>query len=461
MIDPENQSFPEQEDKKRGWFTRGIAGIVLFAILCGAVSAPLALYIRWRENRESQSINTEPEEVVPDSPVVSFDDYRIALITIDNQLVTMAPDGSDERILTDDEGSYRFPAWSPDGLKLAVIGGASLYLYSDLTEEEANHESVALYSNRSQPPFYIYWSPNSQKLSFLANHPQGIALHLSSLNEGDSRQIAIGQPFYWDWSPESDQLLIHTGGFNENSSLAVLDAGGSESSADVADPGRFQAPGISDSGRFWAYAELTSEGISRIVVEVRGEEILLEESHFGQAFMTWSPVDDKLAFASPALGSQSRYGPLILYETGSGLISTIVNDQVVAFFWSPDGTQIAYLTIAEPAPVDTQTASASKGRFSRRIIYQQPVIDLNLQVVDLNSRETRWLTTFKPSAIFVTQFLPFFDQYALSHLVWSPDGNFLTIPMIKEGVEVISLITVSDGSVRELAEGKLGFWRPN
>jgi len=159
MMDPEDQSFADQEDKKRGWFTRGIAGILLFAILCGAVSAPLAIYIRWREDRETQSINTEPEEAVQESPVVSFDNYRIALITIDSQLVTMAPDGSDERILTEGDLSYRFPAWSPDGLKLAVIGGASLYLYSDLTEEKANHESVALYSNRSQPPFYLYWSP--------------------------------------------------------------------------------------------------------------------------------------------------------------------------------------------------------------------------------------------------------------------------------------------------------------
>jgi TolB protein len=460
MVNPENQFFDKEDNNKKSWFSRGLVGILLITLLCGVVSAPLAFYVRWQRDQSSQSNELRPVIELPEATSESFDSNRIALIDSDDQLVTIAPDGSNRRDLTNDGNKYLFPAWSPNGTGLAVIGDDSLYLYPDIDEDNVSNRVVRLYSNPSEPPFYLYWSPDSQQLSFLANHPQGIALHLSSLNEGDSKQLAVGQPFYWDWSPESDQILIHTGTFDDDSSLAVLDASGVQKTAAIASPGRFQAPGVSPSGLYWAYAERTSQGLSRIVVMGSDEELLLIEPHFGQAYMTWSPVADNLAFASPAIGSRSRFGSLRLFELGTGKTSTIVNEQVVAFFWAPDGSKIAYLTLAEPAPGGIQALDGNKGRLARRISYQHPEIELNLQIVDINSREIKWLTTFRPPATYVTQFLPYFDQYALSHLVWSPDGKYLILPMIKGGREVISIITVSDGSVSELAEGKIGFWRP-
>ncbi|GMQ78209.1 MAG: PD40 domain-containing protein [Anaerolineae bacterium] len=460
MLDPENQFFDKENSSKKRWVSRSLAGILLIALLCGVVSAPLAIYIRWQRDQSSQSNELRPAVKAPDTNSESFDGNRIAFIDTDDQLVTIAPNGSNRIELTNDDKKYLFPAWSPNGRALAVVGDDSLYLYPDIDEDSVNNRVVRLYSSPSEPPFYLYWSPDSQQLSFLANHPQGIALLLSSLNEGDSRQLAVGQPFYWDWSPESDQILIHTGTVDEDSSLAVLDASGAQKIKAVANPGRFQAPGVSPSGLQWAYAERTSQGISRIVVQGSDEELLLIEPHSGQAYMTWSPVEDNLAFASPAIGSRSRFGSLRLFEVGTGKTRTIVNEQVVAFFWSPDGSKIAYLTLAEPAPGGIQALDGNKGRLARRIRDQHPEIELNLQIVDIKSREIKWLTTFRPPATYVTQFLPYFDQYALSHLVWSPDGEYLILPMIKGEREVISIITVSDGSVSELAEGKIGFWRP-
>ncbi len=460
MVDPEFQNFDKEDSEKKAWFSRSLAGLLLITLLCGVVSAPLTIYIRWQRDQSSQLDEIRPEVSLPEPTSESFDSNRIAFIDVDDQLVTVAPNGSRRIELTNDNKKYLFPAWSPNGRALAVIGDDSLYLYPDIEEENVNSGVVRLYSSPSEPPFYLYWSPNGQQLSFLANHPQGIALLLSSLNEGDSKQLAVGQPFYWDWSPESDQILIHTGTFDDDSSLAVIDASGEQKTAAIASPGRFQAPGVSPSGLYWAYAERTSQEISRIVVQGNDEKLLLIEPHSGQAYMTWSPVDDNLAFASPAIGSRSRFGSMRLFEVGTGTTSTIVNEQVVAFFWSPDGSKIAYLTLAEPAPGGIQALNGNKGRLARRISYQHPDIELNLQIVDINSREIKWLTTFSPPATYITQFLPYFDQYALSHLVWSPDGQYLILPMIKGGREVISIITVSDGSVSELAQGKIGFWRP-
>lgn len=51
------------------------------------------------------------------------------------------------------------------------------------------------------------------------------------------------------------------------------------------------------------------------------------------------------------------------------------------------------------------------------------MLRLNLWCVNVESGEQHLITTFEPADLFVNQFLPFFDQYALSHRIWSPDGT--------------------------------------
>ena len=58
---------------------------------------------------------------------------------------------------------------------------------------------------------------------------------------------------------------------------------------------------------------------------------------------------------------------------------------------------------------------------------------LNLWVVDLDRDDDRLVLTFEPVDIFINQFLPFFDQYAKSHRIWSPDSNALVLPMMRAG----------------------------
>ena len=58
---------------------------------------------------------------------------RIAFVTLEGQLATVQPDGSDLVLLTrGDSELFRFPAWSPDGQNLAAVqrgSCCSFYLY--------------------------------------------------------------------------------------------------------------------------------------------------------------------------------------------------------------------------------------------------------------------------------------------------------------------------------------------
>ena len=47
---------------------------------------------------------------------------RIAFITLNGQVTTVNPDGSEPRVLSAGVQQFQFPAWSPDGGSLAVLG---------------------------------------------------------------------------------------------------------------------------------------------------------------------------------------------------------------------------------------------------------------------------------------------------------------------------------------------------
>ena len=184
---------------------------------------------------------------------------RIVYVDGEGQIATIAPNGSDLRQISDAEARFQFPAWSPTGEYVAALGGRSLVRLTDTTVPE----SIELYNSRNQNPFYFYWSPDGRSLTFLANHPSGIGLHIvPATGDATSRLLTTGSPFYWDWQADSSQILIHTGVVGNDARLALLNVESGAIGPSVAVPGYFQAPDISRSGRYWAYAEQDGNGNS-------------------------------------------------------------------------------------------------------------------------------------------------------------------------------------------------------
>jgi TolB protein len=66
--------------------------------------------------------------------------------------------------------------------------------------------------------------------------------------------------------------------------------------------------------------------------------------------------------------------------------------------------------------------------------------------------------SFSPTPLFLSQFLPFFDQYALSHRLWSPDSNALVLPIMVDGRAQIIVVDAERGEARRLANGISAFW---
>ncbi|MCB0241680.1 MAG: hypothetical protein KDH08_24320, partial [Anaerolineae bacterium] len=80
-------------------------------------------------------------------------------------------------------------------------------------------------------------------------------------------------------------------------------------------------------------------------------------------------------------------------------------------------------------------------------------------LVDVASGQTQTLASFRPSDVFLGQFLPYFDQYALSHRIWSPASDALVLPMVDDRGEAgIYVVSMSGGAPLRISDGVMAFW---
>jgi TolB protein len=449
----ERQNSAEEEKAPSRFLGNWRSCILLTVMLFGVLATPVAVFYRWNSDRSEISL-----------PSFGGDDgaiNRIAFITPDHQLATMDSNGGHVRRLTAMNRRFEFPAWAPVGNRLAVIGGDKVYVLDDSRGALNQSRMTHIYENSEEPPFYLYWSPDSQYVSFLASHPDGIALHLVGAEKvlPGAETLAIGQPFYWDWAPEADRLLIHSGNSGDDARLELIDVEGQTADGDFGDPGAFQAPGISRSGNYQAFAALDDEGRSRLVVQDENGDKEVHEAHAGQLAMNWSPASDVLAYLSPRLGARLGGGPLRLLDPATNESKLLSNENALAFFWSPNGRTIAYFTLPQEDDSGLRVAEVrSIDKVMARGQRQPSELRLELWAVDVESGNQRQLARFIPTSLFLRQFLPFFDQYSLSHRIWSPDSDALVIPLIENGRSQIAVVPISRSPVQLIADGEIAFW---
>ena len=377
---------------------------------------------------------------------------RVAFINPDGQLVTVAPDGTDSRTLTPPGSRYQFPAWSPTGDDVAVIGasaeGSGVFTVSD----SADAEIQTLYEN---PAIYLYWSPDGEKVGFLAQGEAGLELQVAPKDGTETQQVASGNPLYWQWDGDSDGLLVHTGVL-DSGELALYSLTGPTGDP-LATPGLFNAPGLSASGDYLAYAELSGSG-TRIVLAGNTPEnadVRRELPYEGLSVLSWSPAADQLAVMNPPVATRLPYGPIRLLDAETGDLTPLVETTAIAFFWSPDGKNIAY--IAPLRRNDGDVTDSLDAPNAVTVSAAQDIPLLELRVINVKTGDDRLLSAFTPTPLFFGQFLPFFDQYALSHRVWSPDSAALVLPMLTEEGSKIVVVPL-EGETQVLGDGEMPFW---
>ena len=394
---------------------------------------------------------------------------RIAVVGSDARIRTYSPDGTGEFLLTPEDGVFTWPTWSPDGRSIA---------YSKVVRNTQNQQMIALDSydriaqeysvvHQGDPGFagllaervvhYPLWSPDSNKLAFVVvTRDRGLSLYLSDrTSDEDPHYLLDSGPLWMSWSSDSGHLAVHRGGQHF---LVPMDDDPKAQSLWLEPSGGYRVPA-------WrpGYDEIAASspveglvhGVYTVPVWPIDNKVSIKATAVEgpNAAFLWSSDGSYIAVADDAQPALYGRSPVLVYRVlrvldGDSFEEVARVDQhVLAYFWSPDGSRIAF------------AALRGRGR------------GLGWTILDVETGAVEEMVDFIPSPDQMTMF-QFFDQYAYSHRLWSPDGRYIVFAGIlrdravdaglrsQTSSRVYVLDTGPMRTIEVLAPGVLAFWSP-
>jgi len=388
---------------------------------------------------------------------------HIAYVGADFNIYNLNLNDYSSEQLTDDAGEtrrYQWPTWSTDG-RLAYFSMSfeeGKFLTSAYVSADGQDAGDLVYTG---PEYfnYAYWSPgnceaaaNCRDLAvLLSSQTRGMFVELirDGLEDAQSMTAGLGgPPFYYSWSPDGGRMLWQ----RNNQRFDIYDANEDRVTDTLTQiPGFILAPAWSPVDDRLLFGTRGEDNTTDLVIVGDDSIITLAEGLTGLVSFSWSPDGNLVAYREQ---TQQGFGSLIVADavTAETVARTPANG-VISFFWSPDSQQIAYLTFATPP------GSFSAG--SSRIVAQpqQPPLGIAWSILDVSTESVKQYGSFLPTEETI-YLMTYFDQFAQSHRVWSPDSKHILYSELTPAGPVINLLDTSQvGSVPfSIAEGVIGVW---
>ena len=396
---------------------------------------------------------------------------RIAFMGADGNIYTMDQAGgklvavTEDAVLpqAEDQGVrryYQFPAWAPDDSRLAFIGihGSDRFASSTsvFTTAPDGSNIVQAFSSGQYLPRNLYWSPDGEWLTFLTSTSGGTASALQMVPAvgGEATVLDAGNPFYWSWAPDARSMIVHAGGsgMTLRSRLAFLNVDGAIYEEGMAlRPARFQAPAWSPDGTRFLVAAQAGDQAELVMTSRDGSlytvlgRVATAGTNASLAF-AWSPNGRQVAYIARSQTAEELHGDLQIVsvdERGGEDVMVTEGQVVLGFFWAPNSAKIAYFV---------------PGVYVNPEDEQQQRLFLTLFVYDLRRKTTREVSSFVPTPQFMSV-VQQFDQYYLAARVWSPDSrNILFAALSQQGPGI--MVAKAEGNIapRRVTDGLIGFW---
>jgi TolB protein len=422
------------------------------ALIAGTISLNLAGHGQAR----AQETTPMPTQPTPQA--------MLAVIEADGNLSIYDANGLNPIRLTTDavpgEKLYLWPTWSTDG-RLAFFGASnqrpdaySLRVFIVPQVAPGAVPQVA-YTSRDDIFTYPYWStgncgtPGCRDLLLLYTPASGTGLALRRIRDdgGAFSTAVLGEaaPFYYSFSPDGSRMIWARFG-NE---LGIFDTR-TDTLTPLADAhGRFNSPMWSpvDNRILIGVEGSTPDLVNLVIVDDKTRVTLLKDQETPISF-AWSPDGTKVA-------SVAGFGNLVITDCATGQqVTRSTQSNIAAQFWAPTSDRVAYLVVnrTEPGP-------QARLHVNGRMPVEQASGGLSLYVLDIKTGNSQAIATFNPSRDFV-YLLNFFDQFAHSHQLWSPDGKYITYSALdsKGNANVFIADTTAPTTPFKVTSGSIGIW---
>lgn len=394
----------------------------------------------WESPEGGTSQGSERPVGIPGAP------GRIAVLDELGNLTAFDADGSDPVVLDGSvpgETLVRQPTWSPDGARIAWVRLAAEGTPAEVAAAAVGTTSAAVVTaaaDGTRPtetpvaaqPFYLSWDPTSSRVAYLGGSASAdIELGVVDVAAGSAVPLDAGSPFYFSWNPSGRQLLVHVG----TDRLDRLAIDGTLTTVDDR-PGIFNVPVWTSNGRTFIYASQTGGGQRLVAYDLeadRGETLVRFD---GAITFVVSPDGRRVAFQ--VVRDQTIVVPLSVIDRRTGAIERVATGFAAAFFWSPAGTKLLSLlpelggdSVSFRWGVWEGGSSFTTGRFA-------------------------------PSLEFSREYLQFFEQYAQSMSLWSPDGSAFVYAGSSESGEAGVWIQPASADTAPVlvADGVFASWSP-
>ncbi len=381
---------------------------------------------------------------------------RIAIVSGDERVRVVSPDalGVIYPAVSPPEHRCAWPVWSPNGEELmysaypaASSNGHGAFR---VISRAAGEDARTIYTNEpgtdaiaQHTPHYLMWSPDRSRVAFIAQTlSSGMSLMVANADgTGAPVRLIDGAPLYFCWSQDSEYILAHVRELHYLMALREPEP----AQVPVVSQG-YQAPSVSQlDGRIAMCGEMSETVQGIIVATIQGGAEIVGEVE-GLVALSWRPGRGQLAVVSGLNRGSGYYDRLALLDANSTAERVLVEEPMLCFFWSPDGSKIAYITPSEDAQGSVRWA-----------------------VLDLETDGVQYLADFLPSREQLTMFM-FFDQYGQSHRLWSPDSSKILFsgvpgrleargPLPDGGASSIYIADVNGSDEpAEVGQGSIGVW---
>ncbi|MBI5961393.1 MAG: hypothetical protein HY866_21820 [Chloroflexi bacterium] len=379
---------------------------------------------------------------------ISGADGNIHLYDVDSKVLTpLTSDAVPGRKI------YNWPTWSTDG-HLAYFGvdlDHNPPYQLGIFVQPPGGAPEQVYTADDESFTYAYWSPadcpvgKCRDLAVLYTASGGdlAVRRVRSLNGGTDfsvDDIGAGSPFYWDWSPDGQAMIWARFGYQ----LELYDVASAEIVQTYSEQlGTQRAVDWSPIDNRLLAAVAADNRTSDLTVFDGDQRQILAAGLDGIISFEWSPDGSYVAYADDDLGN------LYIVDSHTGVQTAAVAGSVVGFFWSPDSSKIAYITITREETNDNTAAKPSA---------QQGELVIRWNVYNADTKSNNRLAEFLPTQSMI-YYLQFYDQFARSHRLWSPDSRYIVYAeSTRERYSIVSLQDTRDpgAAPQTIMEGNFG-----